>query len=128
MTLSGKMTKWHERSLWIRVAVVPLLLGGGFYWGFGHIPGGPNNPQPGLRFAALALGPIVGATMLGFGFWINRQRVKEFECDETSFRFRKLGAAQTETRDLSEIVKVEDMRMGYWVGFRDGSEPRSRLT
>jgi hypothetical protein len=52
----------------------------------------------------------------------------EFTCDESSFRFRKVGSAQAETRALDEVVKVQEVRgarsglIGYEVVLRDGQK------
>ena len=125
MTLSGKLTKWQQRAIWLRSAAFSLFLGGLLHWMFLTALRGPFSPDPVLRVAALAFGPFIGATGFALTFWLNRDVLVEFTCDDRSFRFRKFGSARVETRDLSEIAKVSEMARnatvtGYYVQFRDG--------
>lgn len=82
--------------------------------------------DPTLRIAALAFGPVVG--LMGFALvsWLDRDCIVEFSCDDTSFRFRKVAATETESRNISDIIKLQAMgrgrTTGYSVGFRDGTE------
>jgi hypothetical protein len=45
---------------------------------------------------------------MGFALasWVNRDRVVEFSCDDTSFHFRKLGATKTEPWRIFDIIRA----------------------
>ena len=82
-------------------------------------------PLDPILIAPISLFPVLGVVM----FWAmtrrEGRRVVEFTCDEGSFRFRKVGSAQAETRALSEVARVQEVSeraglIGYELIFRDG--------
>jgi hypothetical protein len=82
-------------------------------------------PMDPAMIVPIVIFPAVGVAY----FWAiarrDGQRVVEFTCDESSFRFRKVRSAQAETRALSEVAQVWEARersgvTGYGVVFRDG--------
>lgn len=65
----------------------------------------------------------------GFGIgsqvWFRRRLISEFHYGGGALRFRTLGTAEMQLRDLSEIAKVDNWRgrggaLGYRFRFRDG--------
>ena len=126
MKLSGQLTAWQQR--WIRLRALLFFV---FCTGLGEaifFPVVRNSPtlDAGLRVAALAFGPVIGLLGFAFAWWVNSDSVVEFSCSDSLFRFRKLGATETETRSISDIVRVQGMgrsgTTGYCIGFRDGTE------
>jgi hypothetical protein len=125
MTISGEITgrqlamrrlaAWLVCLVWCAPAILLLLA-----VLIRHL--GPLDP---MMIGALAIFPIAGAG----SFWAmtrwDIRRVVEFTCDESSFRFRICRSEQSETRALSEVAAVREMRerggpTGYEVVFRDG--------
>ena len=77
----------------------------------------------------LVLAPLFAFQLLFMGsqFRRNGQTIVEFECDELSIQFRKLGDSHHEARPISDVVKVYKWRglgepIGYRLLFRDGSK------
>ncbi|HTX37165.1 MAG TPA: hypothetical protein VME43_19180 [Bryobacteraceae bacterium] len=112
----------------LRTALAWLMFGAlGFLFFFHAVARARFSPDLLAQIAALASFPLIGA--IGFALTIRSDgwRIVEFTCDERSLRFRKTRGAR-ETRDFSEITKVEEVprrgggRFGYAVGFRDGTE------
>jgi hypothetical protein len=135
MTISGKLTKWQLVSRSLSTALACLLFSGGGCWFFLHavriMSAGFSPPDQFTQIAAVSLFPVMGAIAFGLILWSDGWRIVEFTCDEHSFRFRKLRSACDETRELSEITKVQEAYTayrrgreltGYAVGFRDGTE------
>lgn len=135
MTICGEMTKSQQVQFRLKRGLLCALFGGGAL-GFCLLLlqqrsyGSPLDQ--GTQIAAIAFGPAIAALLWGLTYWFDARMIVEFACDESSFRFRKLGSGHIEPRTISEIVKIEDMfgrsqLHGYRVVFRDGSEATMRI-
>lgn len=132
MTISGELPKRQILSRRLRAGVACVVFSGGGLWLFLHMLQSALihhfTPDKGTQVAAVAFFPTMGAIAFGLMTWSDGWRIVEFTCDESSFRFRKLRSALAETRALSEISKVQEVRgryhdlRGYSVVFRDGTE------
>jgi len=131
MTVSGEMTKWRRFSIRLSEAFMGLIFAGGLIAFFLLAPRLPALNQllqldRGTQIAVMAGSLILGALAFGLARWIDAGTVVEFACDGRSFRFRKLGRKNTETRGLSEVAKVVRGTgrgpLRYRVVFRDGAQ------
>lgn len=126
MKLSGRLTTWQQQCIRLRAVLLCLLCAGMGEAMFYPVARSSPALDPGLRAAVLAFGPVIGLIGFAFVWWINSDSVVEFSCNDSLFRFRKLGATETETRSVSDIVKVRGLgrggTTGYCIGFRDGTE------
>lgn len=126
MTLSGRLTAAQQLSIRLKPFAGLVFIGGVGVAIFLPVVRSSPGLDPTLRFAALAFGPLTGLMAFALAWWFNRDCIVEFGCDDTSFRFRKLGRGEPEVKGISEIVKVEAMgrgrTTGYCVGFKDGEE------
>ncbi|HMD71601.1 MAG TPA: hypothetical protein VKF41_09680 [Bryobacteraceae bacterium] len=131
MTVSGQMTKWRRFSIRLMEIFTGLFCGGGlvgffllvsrllaqYHW---------QPPDRNTRIAVIAGGVVVGVLAFALSRWLDADVVVEFACDGRSFRFRKVGRKQAETRGLSEIAKVSRGTgrppLRHRVIFRDGSQ------
>ena len=127
MTISGELTRWQAASRKPAAGLVCLVWCGAGLWFFLTVVTRQLVPLDPMLMVLLALFPVVGVAT----FWAMTRRdgwrAVEFTCDESSFRFRKVGRAQAETRDLSEVTRVQEARgrsglIGYEVLSRDGQK------
>jgi len=107
-TISGEMTKGQRLLTRFSPWFVSLLFVGFLSWSFFCSDLSPlgTSPATGLRIAGVAFICVAVSIIFVYLSRDANQEIVEFTCDETSFRFRKLGNARTETRTLSEIVTV----------------------
>ena len=125
MTISGALTKWQAVSRRPAAWLVCVAWCGAGLWLFLTAAIRQLAPLDPILIAPISLFPVLGVVM----FWAmtrrEGRRVVEFTCDEGSFRFRKVGSAQAETRALSEVARVQEVSeraglIGYELIFRDG--------
>jgi len=131
MTISGEFTKTQLLVRRLQNALPCLILSGGGLWFAYHLVQKTRehfSPDQFTQIASMAFFPFVGLVAYLLLTWSDRWRIVAFTCDEHSFRFRKLRDPYQETRDVSEVAKVEEVRgrynelCGYQLGFRDGSQ------
>lgn len=123
MRISGEMTKREQALLriafWFLLVFCAVLTVQAFRL-FGQP--GFQKAAPGEHFAIyLVLAPLFAFQLLfaGSQFRRNSQTIVEFECDDNSIQFRKLGDTHKETRPLYHIVKIYKWRgLGQPVGYR----------
>ncbi len=130
MRISGEMTKREQFLLriafWFLLSFCAVLAVQTF-----RLVGQPSFQKTamGEHIAIyLVLAPLFAFQLLfaGSQFRRNSLTIVEFECDENSIQFRKLGETHKETRPLYDIVKVYKWRglgepVGYRLLFRDGT-------
>src|SRR5260370_12494287 len=121
------MPKWQQNFHTIGFGVMCLLFGGfGLFTGRFLLRAGDVGPTRGLVVSSLV---FVAIAVFGIGMqvWFRRRIVNEFSYDGRALRFRTLGTAEMQTRDVSEIVDLGEWRgrggpLGYRLRFRDGGK------
>ena len=125
--ISGTMPRWQQNIHMFGFGLMCLLLGG---FGLRSIrfllPVRGVWPSKGLFVSSLVF-MAVASFGIGMQLWFRRRLVKEFSYEGRALRYRTLGTAELQTRDLSEIAEIGDWRgrggsLGYRLRFRDGEK------
>ena|SRR5579872_929604 len=115
----------YSHTLGLAFMCVILVTFGLFVTGF-LFPAGSPGPGPIVPGSGLVM-VAVPALVVGTQLWFSHRLVSEFSFDGRLLRFRTLGLAQTQTRDVFEIAELSDWRgrgasLGYRLRFRDGAK------
>jgi hypothetical protein len=124
--ISGALPKWQQ---YFHTAAFALMCA--LFAGFGLFGGRFLLRSADWQFTGLLVSSLVfiaiAVLSIGLQVWFWRRIVSEFTYDGRALRFRTLGNAEMQTRDLSEIADLNVWRgrggpLGYRLHFRDGGK------
>ena len=121
------MPKWQQNLHTFAFGVMCVLFAGfGLFSGRFLLHAGDYWQAKGLLVSSLVF-VAIAALSIGLQVWFWRRIVSEFTYEGRALRFRTLGNAEMQTRDLSEIAELNVWRgrggpLGYRLRFRDGGK------
>ena len=125
--IAGIMPRWLRYSHTLGLVFMGLLFVTFSLFTLGLLfPAGGGGQAPVVPGSGLVM-VLIPALVVGTQLWFRHRLVSEFSFDGRLLRFRTLGLAETQTRDVLEIAELSDWRgrggsLGYRLRFRDGAK------